>query len=535
MPRYLNKWAGCALLALLLATAPHAKAQIQPASTTPLTLTLDEAIQIALVQNYAVRSARLNVDNANAQIREAWGQIMPQVSANSSYTRNVRQANPFSGSSAGNLFGSLGFIDWLAFNEQARTDSDPTTNAIAFGDFLARQQQGLDDAGIVIDASDNPFAVPNQFQNTISITQKVFDIRAFWGISGAEKFFQAQQEAGLNRQEQLLIQQVKQAFYGALLAEEQVRVIRASEGRTQVTLDEMAKQVRQGVQPKFQRLTAEVELANIETQRIQTENQAGTALDNLKMVLGMPQTQAVSLRGALDAPVSTDYLTVSASDAMTTALDRRPDLLQANIAVELQRLQARVEKAARYPTLDAFANFSYIGNVPDNRDFTVSDPNDPFRFSRGSNGFFSDSYWDQTIGVGFQLNWTLFNGFQTRYRIQQFQIATEQAKIQEEQLRESVRMEVEQARRDLRNAQQRITGQQRNVERAELNYTYVQTRLGEGVATQLEERQASDLLDQSRLNLLQAVFDYKVAEAAYEAALGLPPEATVSNTNITSN
>ena len=45
------------------------------------------------------------------------------------------------------------------------------------------------------------------------------------------------------------------------------------------------------------------------------------------------------------------------------------------------------------------------------------------------------------------------------------------------------------------------------------------------VATPLEEREASEQLDQSRINYLLAVHDYLVARSAFETAVGLPMEA----------
>ena len=77
-----------------------------------------------------------------------------------------------------------------------------------------------------------------------------------------------------------------------------------------------------------------------------------------------------------------------------------------------------------------------------------------------------------------------------------------------------------------------MISQERNVERAELNYSFARTRLDEGVAAPLEVREASDQLDQTQLNYLQAVHDFLVARTAYEAATGTLDEAA-PNTNIT--
>ncbi len=508
-----------------LVLAGPAAAQVQPVAfepqAEPITLTLDEAIQIALVNNYTIRSNRLDVEDARAQIKGAWGQVLPQVDASSGYTRNLKTANPFAGSAAGDFFAGFAFIDWLAFNEQARTDDDPASIPIAFGEFQERQFTGLDEAGIVLSSSDNPFAVANQFQNSLNITQTLFNGSAFAAIAGAERLKKAF-ERGVDRQEQVLIDQVRQAFYQTLLTQEQAKVAAQSVFRTRRTRDETARRVAQGVAPKFQRLSAEVQLANLETQLVQIQNQSASALDNLKFTLGIPVEQPVQLRGALEVDDYTPYMTISVQDAFGAAFERRPDLEQARLNVELRGIDKRIARSDYLPKLSAFANFSYSGSVPDNRTFTISDSDDPFKFSSGQNNFFSRSYWQPSINVGFSLTWNLFNGFQTAALVQQRQIAVERAELGLTQLQQTVRLEVETALRNLETARQRTGSQQQNVANAELNYTYASTRLAEGVATPLEERDASDLLDQSRINYFQAVYDYLVARSAFETAVGVP-------------
>ncbi|MEM9665869.1 MAG: TolC family protein [Bacteroidota bacterium] len=511
---------GLWLLLTLGLTVP-ARAQA-PSSTAPLTLTLDEAVQVALVSNHALRLARLEVQNADAQVREAWGQVLPQVDLSSSYTRNLEAANPFAGSDAGGLFGSLGFIDWLAFNETARTDADPSTGPIDFGEFQERQLDGLREAGISVGGNENPFFVPNQFVGTLSVSQALYNSSAFAAITGAERLKEINRQ-GVNRQEQLIVDQVRTAYLQAVLADEQARTVDQSVVRTEVTLREVSLQVRQGIAPKFQRLTAEVQLANLQTQLVQAQNAAVSAVDNLKRTLGIPAEQVIRLEDTLQLDTTGDYLTTSVTDAVQVALERRPDLRQAALAVQLREVDRRLTRAQYLPSVSAFANMSYIGNVPDSRTFTISDPDDPFSFSRGSNSFFSSSYWNPSVGVGLQLSWNLFNGFQTTARMQQRQIAIDRARVEEDQLLQSIQLEVAQALRDLEAARQQVAAQEVNVERAELNYEYASARLREGVAGPLVEREASDLLDQSRVNYLQAAFDYLRARSALETAIGLPP------------
>ena len=97
----------------------------------------------------------------------------------------------------------------------------------------------------------------------------------------------------------------------------------------------------------------------------------------------------------------------------------------------------------------------------------------------------------------------------------------QKSKNDTEFLTQAIRVEVESALRGVRSAHTRMLNQQKNVDRAELNFKYAEARLKEGVATPLEVRSASDQLDQSRLGYLQAVHDFLVARSAYETAMGM--------------
>ena len=324
----------------------------------------------------------------------------------------------------------------------------------------------------------------------------------------------------VSRQEQVLIDQVKTAWYATLLLREQEFVLTQSVQRAQRTLMEVTKQVEQGVAPKFQRLSAEVEVANLETQLIQAETASSAAVDNLKLLLAIPATYSLDLRDHLESDLSASFLGVSTQDAMMAALEKRPDLEQAVIGVELERIQLQVAKSEYLPTLDAFANFNYIGNVPDNRTVVRSAANDPFSFTSTERDYFDTSYWDRSVNVGLRLSWNIFNGFASKQRVQQRKILMQQAQNNTEFLKQSIKVEVESALRNVRASHTRMTNQRKNVERAELNFEYAEARLKEGVATPLEVRSASDQLDQSRLGYLQAVHDFLVARSAYQISTG---------------
>jgi len=489
-------------------------------SGTDIVLTLDEAVQIALIQNLALENARLDIENGRAQVGEGWSELFPQFDINANYNRNIRQANPFAGSQAGGLFQSLGFLDWLTFNEQARTDGNVGTDPISAQEFFLRQAQGLEAAGITFEDNDNPFAVPSVYVAGLSISQKLLDGRVLLGAYGASKWLRPFNEEGFRRQEQLIVRDVKNAWYAAMLAESQVTVSMASVERSRRTLAEVSRQVNQGVAPKFQRLSAEVEVSNLETALMQAEIAREAAKDNLKLLLGMPATNTISLRGNLEAAMRSDYLVDSSDDSALQALSRRPDLKQAEMGIELELIQLKVVKSEYIPTINAVANFSVLGNIPDNRLSYSAVDGDPFQFTSSQRGYFDDAYWDRSTSVGFSLSWNIFNGLATHRRIQQRKIAIQKAENDLEFLTRSIRIEIDQSLRNLRAAHRRMQTQEQNLSNARLNFEYAETRLREGVATPLEVREASDQLDQTQLNFLQAVHDVLVAQSTYEAAVG---------------
>jgi outer membrane protein TolC len=494
----------------------------------PITLTLTGAVRRALEQNLDLRAAQLDVRDADAQVREAWGNLYPSLDLTGSYTRNLKTANPFAGSDVTNFFGGGGETEWLAFNERRRLAGE---TPITFPDFSQRQRDSIRAAGISLGGGGgNPFGVDNEFTGGLQLTQTLYSKQAFASVRGSQQFKDVSRHAR-DRRVQMVTNEVVTAFYQALLAQERVRVRRQRVDRAQKTLQEVSQQVSRGVVPKAQRLGAEVELSNARTQMIEARNAADLARDNLKRSMGITPERPIELDGNLDRQQDDGLQeisleTLSMEKAVDQAIENRPDLKRARLNVELREIQKEASRAEFFPRVEAVANFNYSGRVPDNRSRVQTtdpqDPTNPFYFREEQRGFFSDDFWNPSFSVGLQLSWNIFNGFQSSSRLQQAEIQRQRAQTQLEQLRRSVKVEVRKAVRDLENARERIEAQETNVRRARLNYDHLSQRVEEGVARPIELREASDQLDQSRLNYLQAVYDYLVARSDLETALGQP-------------
>lgn len=487
----------------------------------PVEITLDEALRMAREQSIALRSARLDVETVQAQIEEARAGTRPNIALSSSYTRNFVSSNPFAGSSAGGLFATLGFLDWISYNERARTDNNPVTNPISLPAYQDSVAAGYQQAGISVSSSDNPFSVPNQFQTFLAVTQPLYSRTAGIALKAVTRLESVQNDA-LQRAAEQLDEQVRQQFYAALLADAQAAVVRQSLERTRESVAEIGRRVDAGVLPRFQRLSAEVQEGNLATQLVQAENYAALAKENLKITLGLPADRPLVLQADFDAATALSGVDgLEVTPLVTEALERRADVRQARTAVEIQDIQRQLTASAQYPNLSAFLNLGVTGSVPDDRSVTEADPSgQPFTYQQRERGFFSGDFWQPSVSGGVRLNWQLYDGNRTNAQVQQRRIAVEQARLNVARAEQGVRLQVQQALLTVQGAQQRVLTQQQNVARAEENYRIAQTRLEEGVTSALELRDASNQLDAARLSYAQAIHDLLVARAALATAVG---------------
>jgi len=522
----------------LSAVAPASKAQRVPAPDSerapaesspedPLVLTRNAAVRIALEQNLDLQDAQLTLEEANARVRESWGELYPQVDFTGGYTRNIVTANPFAGGDVGAFLGGDNETDWVAFNERQRLSGG---QPIPFQTFVQRQRDSLQAAGVSLASGGNPFTVANEFRSSIQITQTLYNGQAFGSIQGSQQFKDLNQFAR-DRQVQVTTNEVVTAFYDALMAQERARILQKRVDRASRNMQEVSMRVERGTVPKSARLGAEVELSNARSSMIEARNAAGLSRDNLKQTIGISPERPIELKGSLDEEQrdgmqEVSLETVSMSNAVTQAIENRPDLRRAELNVDLREIQKSNAQAQFLPRVEGVINFDYTGRVPSNRTRVQTtdpqDPTNPFFFREQDRGFFESEFWNPSLSGGVQLTWNLFSGFQKSARVQQAEVERRRAEVQQERLRRAVKVEVRKAIRDLEDARERIEAQETNVRRAEMNYDHVSKRVGEGAANQVELREASDQLDQSRLNYLRAVRDYLVARSNLETALGQP-------------
>lgn len=445
---------------------------------------LARALQVALANSETIRDVEMDLEVAKNQVREAYGRILPDLSANVSYSRNLAVQQ---------FFLPAAFFD---------------PNA-APGELTA-----------VRVGSDNTWALG------VNASQPIFEYTAFIGL-GAAGQFRGLQDERVRGSTQGVVTSVRLAYFTALLADESVRLTEESVERVRKTLEETQAMNRAGLASEYDVLRLEVQLGNLEPNLRRATIDRETAKRNLLIEMGLDPSMEIELEGRLNEVDLSDLTNnsqenaallnvsgLSASpdtdfqDLLTTALLRRSDVrqLQASITVEEARLQ--VEKSEYFPKLSVFSNYNLTAQQDGNPVFFGNSPNQRVR----------------TTVAGVQVQIPIFSGFARNARVQQASARIQQNQFRLDRAERQAASELRTWLDNTEEAQQRAESQKRAVEQAQRGYEIASAQYNAGLGSQLQITDAEVALRQSEFNYAQAVFDYLSARAGLEASVGLVPE-----------
>lgn len=284
------------MIALTAWTVPAAAQQVP-------TVTLDEAIELALQVQPTVIQARGNMRVAQAARREAMGSWLPTLSGNSSFSRNssnrFNQATqtflsaPASNSYSAGLTASLQLFD--GFRRSAASRSAGADAVSADADLVAAR----------------------------------FDV----------------------------VLQTKQAFFNAVAGEELVHVAQTRIQRAEEQLKISKEKLAVGSATRSDTLRGTVELANARLQLLNAETQLSNAHASLSRLIGYDgQVRTVSDSALFVlAPLDTIYI-------REEVLQGSPSVLAADAAARAAGAQVAVSRAQYFPTVNASYSPSWSGS-----------------------------------------------------------------------------------------------------------------------------------------------------------------------------
>jgi outer membrane protein TolC len=118
----------------------------------------------------------------------------------------------------------------------------------------------------------------------------------------------------------------------------------------------------------------------------------------------------------------------------------------------------------------------------------------------------------------------LFNGFRRPARIQQKEVELDQVLTQVALLDDVIENEIKTLLDQTDEARTRAQAQTLARQQAQRGYEIASAQYREGISGQLEVTDAEVALRQSEFNLAEAVYDYLVARARLDGAMGLEPD-----------
>jgi outer membrane protein TolC len=287
---------------------------------------------------------------------------------------------------------------------------------------------------------------------------------------------------------------VKKAFYGYLLAGKFVEVSEEALSLAEKHRQNVQRLYDVGMASKFDLLRSEVAAANLKPQVIRARNGLNMADLGLKTLLGLDLKQTIEVKGELS------YKAVEAdADAdVAKALTMRPEISQLNYQKLMASEMLKMARAAYLPTLAVGGQYNYWSNT----------------LNLGRKNW--DSYYTFTL----VLNVPIFNGFVNQAKVGAAEAVLKQLELTQKGFLEKVKFDVQSAILDLRQARESLQSQEKNVEQAVESVRIAELNFQEGLATNLDVSSVRVALSEARTNYTQALFDYAVALAALEKAVG---------------
>lgn len=342
-------------------------------------------------------------------------------------------------------------------------------------------------SGFSIGATDDSF---DQYFTGFNLSQLIYDFGKTPAQVKIQNLNLDSSRSDLRNTIDQIVFTVKQAYYGVVQAKYNKLVAEDTVKQTQQQLDQAKGFYEVGTKPKFDVTQAEVNLSAAKLNLIRNENAFKIAIVTLNNVMGLPDAPEYTI----DETMTFEKYEITFEDALSMAYQNRPDLQSLVFRRQAAESSVGLAKTGYYPVLTGNAAYSWSG--------------EQFPLEHG---------WD----VGAALSFPIFSGFLTKYQVQEAKANLDVIKANEESLKQTVFLEVQEAYLTLRAAEDAIPTAKLRVEQAKENLDIANGRYAAGVGNPLEVTDAEVGLANARTAYIQALYIDKVAQASLEKAMGM--------------
>lgn len=323
---------------------------------------------------------------------------------------------------------------------------------------------------------------------SLVLTQTLYDFGRTSARYGRARAFRDAAGFDYQGKKQEVFLQVVEAYYGIWEAKKILKSVEEEVLQMTEHLQAAKDFYEQGISTLNDLLQAEVKLAASKQQRLAAAN----SVENRWLLLNFLTNQTPDYRAELEEQAAANK--TFTPGGLEKALKNRAEVKAMEKIVEGSRLEVAESKSGYAPEIFARAAVDYLQN---------------------------DKVAEQSImsaAIGLKMN--LFDGGMTTAR---YSRAARRQLQNEETLRhltEQIGLEYRTAVNDVRIAADRIRATEKAIEQGEENLRITRNRYQDLVGTATEVIDAQTLLTQVRTDNYRAVFDYQVAMARVNKALG---------------
>lgn len=286
--------------------------------------------------------------------------------------------------------------------------------------------------------------------------------------------------------------QTKQLFYSALRQSELFEVARSRLGQAEESLEMARRQAAVGLATTSDTLRARLEMVNARQAVLTAE----TARRAARFALGRQVGADGPVTPAVFADLEPTPLPLSEAQVLEAAELGSPSVRAAEAGTGAAAAALSAARRAYLPTLRLSSGYNWA--------------NQAASFDGGSTS------WSLSLSGSLPI----FNGFQREATIERAEQGRHVAQLQEEDTRLAARQEADGVLRILTTAAAAIEIAGEAVLVAEEDLRVVRERYRLGVATVLDVVTSQIALDEARVSLVGARYDYMMARATLEAILG---------------
>jgi len=341
-----------------------------------------------------------------------------------------------------------------------------------------------------------PFGIKYNATGGISLDQLLFDGQVFVGLK-ARKTVVEFSEKNAEVTEEMIKANIYKIYYQLVVSKTQIELLDANIDRLEKLLHDTREIYKNGFAEKLDIDKVSVQLANLQTEKIQALNQINNGYLSLKLLMGMPIKDSLRLTDTL----SYDQVREGLPLVSDFKYSDRKEFQYAELGIKLNEYNVKRYKLSRYPTLglNAYYNENGQGN----------------KFS-----FFTSGDWFPVSAITLRVNVPIFKGSSLRAKIEGATLELQKSINQREALKLSIDNDLEVAKNNFSAAISSLDFQKENMKLAEQVYDQTKKKFEAGVGSNIEINAAQTDLKAAQTNYINALYDAIIAKTDYLKAIG---------------